>query len=903
MKLGVLAMSTRPLTVAFSEFDRMSTLPPKLHDVLRSELGARNIERTPLPLDITQNLNPRFRIRPYQERALRYFLNYWQEDFDGKPRANHQLLFLMATGSGKTLIMAAAIAYLYSQGYRHFLFFVNSANLINKTRDNFLNAASPKYLFAPSIVVGDKRVNIREVDNFQATSPHDINILFTTIQGLHTTILNPKENSMTLDDFQGQRVVLISDEAHHINVDTKRGIPVNQDDLFETMSWESTVMRIFKANPANVLLEYTATVDLSDSDLATKYHPRLLVDYPLREFRKDGYSKEVKVLQADLEPWPRALQAIVLSQYRRKLFERMGKSILPVLLIKSKTITESKTFHKEFIGKLQVIDEAELVQLRTQCSDAMVRRAFDYFQALNITPANLAMELREDFGADKLLEVNSKEESEAKQLLVNSMESNGLRVVFAVDKLNEGWDVLNLYDIVRLYNTRDGKANAIGKTTMSEAQLIGRGARYCPFQASPEEPLYMRKYDSDVDHEHRVLEELYYHCAHNPKYVQELHTALTVLGIKAPNTRTVHMRLKDSFKQTQLYKGGFIFLNERVPYAKEDVEGLPESFMRTLHQVALHSGFSRTTLAFEDAGGPTSPGVQVERQDFRLADLGLEVLRKATQCIEFYEFARLRRHLPNLRSMHQFLTSPEYLGGVKVEVSAPLETLHKLKADQRLEIAMQVLHDLAEVLARDKREFKGSTEFKPHMLHQVFHDKSLSFNREAGEEQEFGVSMNNPAEGSAYHMDLGQHDWYVFDDCFGTSEEKLLIQYIQKRHEELSKLYKQVYLVRNEKHFKIYTFNEGRAMEPDFVLFLVGKEPRNTRHWQVFIEPKGQHLLRTDEWKERFLCTLKDEGRIEQLIENRYYVLWGLPFFNVSERIQDFSKATDELIAEVQQGT
>lgn len=657
-------------------------------------------------------------------------------------------------------------------------------------------------------------------------------------------------------------------------------------------------MRIFKGNPANVLLEYTATVDLSDSDLAAKYRPRLLVDYPLREFRKDGYSKEVKVLQADLEPWNRALQAMVLSQYRRKLFERMGKAILPVILMKSKTIAESKSFHKAFIAQVQALTGGQLVQLQSQATDAMVQKAFAYFQGSGITPDNLAMELREDFGADKLLEVNSKEESEARQLLVNSMETNGLRVVFAVDKLNEGWDVLNLYDIVRMYNTRDGRANAIGKTTMSEAQLIGRGARYCPFQASPEEPLFMRKHDSDLDHEHRVLEELFYHCAHNPKYVQELHTALTVLGIKAPDTRTVHMRLKDSFKQTPFYKGGFIFLNERIPYAKQDVQGLPESFRRTLHTVALRTGFSRTTLAFETTT-PVSMGMQVERKDYHMTDLGLGVLHKAIRCIEFYEFARLRKHLPNLTSIQRFLTATEYLGGVKVEVSGPVGTVQHLTPDQRLDVALQVLHDLADVLASDKREFKGSTDFKPNMVHKVFQDKSLTFTKDPGDDQEFGVSMNNPAEGSAYHMDLGQHDWYVFDDCFGTSEEKLLIQYVQKRHQDLAALYQHVYLVRNEKHFKVYTFDEGRALEPDFVLFLVGKEPANTRHWQVFVEPKGQHLLRTDEWKERFLCTLKDEGRIEQLMENRQYILWGLPFFNHGERMPEFETGLADLLAQV----
>jgi len=56
-----------------------------------------------------------------------------------KPRQNHQLLMHMATGSGKTMMMAGLIAYLYAKGYRKFLFFVNSTNIINKTRDNFLN--------------------------------------------------------------------------------------------------------------------------------------------------------------------------------------------------------------------------------------------------------------------------------------------------------------------------------------------------------------------------------------------------------------------------------------------------------------------------------------------------------------------------------------------------------------------------------------------------------------------------------------------------------------------------------------------------------------------------------------------------------------------------------------------
>ena len=54
--------------------------------------------------------------------------------------------------------------------------------------------------------------------------------------------------------------------------------------------------------------------------------------------------------------------------------------------------------------------------------------------------------------------------------------------------LNEGWDVLNLFDIVRLYDTRSSASY-----TIKEAQLIGRGARYCPFLVNEEQKKFKRK--------------------------------------------------------------------------------------------------------------------------------------------------------------------------------------------------------------------------------------------------------------------------------------------------------------------------------------------------------------------------------------------------------------------------
>lgn len=66
----------------------------------------------------------------------------------------------MATGSGKTLIMAGLMLYLYDQGYRNFLFFVNSTNIINKTRDNFLNTIATKYLFSESVRINNRSIRI-----------------------------------------------------------------------------------------------------------------------------------------------------------------------------------------------------------------------------------------------------------------------------------------------------------------------------------------------------------------------------------------------------------------------------------------------------------------------------------------------------------------------------------------------------------------------------------------------------------------------------------------------------------------------------------------------------------------------------------------------------------------------
>lgn len=145
-----------------------------------------------------------------------------------------------------------------------------------------------------------------------------------------------------------------------------------------------------------------------------------------------------------------------------------------------------------------------------------------------------------------------------KQLLVNSLEDkdNPIRLIFAVDMLNEGWDVLNLFDIVRLYDTRQasGKADKIGAYTIKEAQLIGRGARYCPFVDGDEQLKFKHKYDRDLENKNRILETMYFHSKNDSKYISELKQALIETGLQAPDPITIEYILKENFKDSEFYK-------------------------------------------------------------------------------------------------------------------------------------------------------------------------------------------------------------------------------------------------------------------------------------------------------------------------------------------------------------
>lgn len=842
-----------------------------------------------VPSEVLDNLNPKFKLRPYQDEAFGRFF-YYMNSYPEKLTPTH-LLFNMATGSGKTLVMAGLILYLYKQGYRNFLFFVNTTNIIEKTKDNFLNGESSKYLFNEKISIDGKFVNIKQVENFEGVSLDDINICFTTIQKLHTDLHNERENSITYDDFKDKKIVLLSDESHHIQTKTKQKALT---EAMEKPSWENTVEKIFFQNPANLLLEFTATLDFLDKNIVEKYYPKIIYRYDLKEFRNDGYSKDVNILQSDFEEQDRVLQAILLSQYRQEVASKHNINLKPVILFKAqKTIQESKENHERFDALIEKLSEKDIRNVRERSQVGIIKRAFVFFNENKITDSLLVQKLKSSFAPNKCINVNEenldkkslkqadRQELISQQHLLNSLEDkdNQVRAIFAVQKLNEGWDVLNLFDIVRLYTARDSKGKKIGKTTIAEAQLIGRGARYFPFSLESEQEKYTRKFDEDIESELRILEELHYHSVNDSKYIHELRTALKEKGLYDDDEVEIELKLKDEFKQQEFFKSGLIYLNEQIKNKNEGIKSFSDLGVRKRNiEYGITSGFGQDKAVFHEEDFKMQSQEGITSQEVKLSEISPHIIQNALAKSTFFNFDNLKRFFPHLESAQEFVTSKEYLAGLAITFSGRKTDLEDISNKHLINALIELSQSIENEVKGNTTEYKGSDEFKPFSISEKFFDKVLKLNKSSERvdgQEEFVESKS----------------WYVFNANFGTSEEKKFVKMMDSQMSKLAEQYEDIYLLRNELHVKIYNFQDGQGFAPDFILFLRQKNGDSVTY-QIFIEPKGVHLKETDKWKEEFLSEIKErhKDKIIKFSDSRKYKITGVPFYN-NENENEFKEA------------
>jgi type III restriction enzyme len=199
----------------------------------------------------------------------------------------------------------------------------------------------------------------------------------------------------------------------------------------------------------------------------------------------------------------------------------------------------------------------------------------------------------------------------------------------------------------------------------------------------------------------------------------------------------------------------------------------------------------------------------------------------------------------------------------------------------------RVMGKVADSISKIEETFEGSKQFNALHIHEVFKDKKMNYaNPHDGG---VGISQNDPAVVAGMRLDLSGEDWYVFNDNYGTSEEKSFVAYFKGWVQQLRGKYDKVFLVRNERQLALYSFSDGERFEPDYVLFLHKKENDGYEQMQIFIEPKGAHLIAEDKWKEDFLLELEANAvPVVRFKDDNEYRIWGFHFYNHEQRSAEF---------------
>ena len=883
---------------------------------------------------ITENL--KFPLYDWQKTAIENFLLNEKirraKISKGEVVPLNHLMFNMATGSGKTLVMAALILYYYKQGYRNFIFFVNQNAILGKTQANFIDNTHNKYLFSENIVIDGVRVKIREVELF-SDSCDDIQIKFTTIQKLHNDIYKEGENALLISDLQKRDVVLFGDEAHHLNASTSKK-KSNANELTDDISfigelkdsakaediersWEHTVRHCIlekdgktTAINKNVLLEFTATIPNTD-EVKEKYEDKIISKFELKDFVEASCTKHIRLVRSNLELRERILQALLLNWYRYAVAAKHGiANFKPVILFRSKTIEESKADYQKFLELCKNVKAEDfdfvkkLSKIKSDDQDPynldgrIFERIAVYLKENNISFETVAQYIRENFKERNLIITNSKDGTKTKEKttseqdrLLNSLEdsNNHIRAIFTVQRLTEGWDVLNLYDIVRLYEGRDMDFHSkkAGSSTTSEVQLIGRGVRYYPFAFKDKEK-NRRKFDDDLQNELRILEEFYFHSDEDHRYISELSAELKNRGLIQEKRTQKIFRVKEEKKDN--LKGMYLFVNEQKENPDRRLKTLPEDFknlaafeakvLTTLYSEVQSVDFSKKEdERYIADSGTLSTSVKT------FSDIPLHIRQKAfhrlnTNPESYFCFENLRKRF-SVESADDFF---DFIKELKILITSDVQ-FEEIPNKKLLSLCEDFLLYIQRELETYDKPFIG-TDFHLVKFSDLFtldeEKGKISFTKEKMILME--DSDSETQENKSLEAELKNTEWYMLDSFWGTSEERKLIEFIKNHETNLKEKYDSFQLLRNEEVYKIFDFDTGRGFQPDFLLLLHGKNGGQNAYYQVFIEPKGAHLKGEDNdgWKENFLQEITNRYGFEKIVmENSSgYVLIGLPFFN-----------------------
>ncbi|GAA7981006.1 DEAD/DEAH box helicase family protein [Helicobacter pylori] len=757
-------------------------------------------------------------------------------------------MFEMATGSGKTLVMAGLILECYKQGYQNFIFFVNSTSILEKTKLNFIDSVSSKYLFSENITINDENTEIKSINNLNESQTSTINIYFSTIQGLFSLFTKAKENAISIEDLKDQKLVFLADEAHHLNTETKKKL--SDTESSEKHNWESVVKLALEQNKDNLLLEFSATIP-NEKSVEDKYKNLKVITYTLKEFSEDKFCKNIYSLSYEnKELETRFLGACVSSLYKELLAQHHNiENFKPCILFKSERIEDSKENQERFNAFLENLSPLDLENFFNHSRNAFFKDAKNFFDKQKYT-SNLAALLQTKFKKSVQINTNNEKELEKSMLLLNSLEDrqNPKRVIFSVDKLNEGWDVLNLFDIVRLKN------KASQKDTTKDAQLIGRGARYYPFSYNDLKPsqieFYQRKFD--LFNPLSALERLDYHAVYDSEFIAQLNNELQDLGLGFVNEKqtiplTPTKNLKCYYASNTKDKNKNLFNKDYTDPVKVKLQ--------SLHVPLFAFGVREKRVDFKEE----NKGDTTYFKPLALNKIPINYFLKALN-LKNLDFKTLKKAFKK----HAFNNKVEFIE----RYISPLKTnFHKnQKFDDNkilLKLAVYIIENLKDTLLKEQDKYDVSAlELKEFETH------------------------NRILSASELEKDIPLYEWLLFKDMrkLDSDLEREFLVFINDHKEALDKKFKEWCVLRND-HFtelKVFCNIENspyyaQGFEPDFILF-AQTHSDEFLGFTCYVEAKGEHLKHSNAWKKEFLETLENAALKSH---NKKLDLKGLPFFTL----------------------
>lgn len=852
-------------------------------------------------------------LRDYQNQALR---NYHFTQNHIQPNPQH-VLFNMATGSGKTDLMAALILYLYQEhNYQNFLFTVNTNSVLMKTEDNLVNTSSEKYLFNEKIEIDGNPIAIKKVERFpRLTQANTIYIKLSSVQKVSDDLFTIKEGKMGLSDYERHPVAILADEAHHYSASTK-----SEKDAENT--WESAINKILNARnneeQKNLLLEFTATVDFEKEVIYNKYRDKVVYRYPLSKFMLDGYSKQVKRIETSASDEDKMLNVVLLSQFRkyRAQSEGVTGNFKPVIMFKSAKVDISIAATKAFntlianLNASKLSDFIKRQQLLDSNDSSALELAYTFYLKNEDRLADIVREIKHDFDPKNVLNANDKSGNmleKGQYEALNTLESpnNFHRVVFAVAKLTEGWDVLNLYDIVRITESAATNKNA----TMVEAQLIGRGARYYPFEIEGVKS-YSRRFDGESSNKQLFLETLHYHTMNEPQYLKQLVGSLKQMDLptgKDKQNPPIEIKVKSAFKRTDAWRNGKIYYNESVEVPDSYFDSLEKYGINHREDIQRYLNYGSREVDYRTIDlSQNTKSIHVKKFDARY-------IKKALQKLDFYHFANLKKYLPQLKSMKEFIHGEKWLNADKLKLflTVPKEYRSEaLTADEILKVTIDLLKEYQVKIQSGYVKERGTNKFKGYPIK----DYLSNYNKRVPE-YDTTTQISGQQHITVHEM---PEDFFIYEKAIVNNLEYELIERVKAYVKALKDKYKKaVYLFRMDENMhresaksealKLHQYGkptqaDGKTpsdvhlsgFQPDFILFL---EDESDFYFQIFIEPKGMSGDRfvKELWKEELLTYMTThQGEMEFVDDTVNVKVSGLKFYTKDDG-QDTMKQLREM--------